>query len=126
MTRRVPGLGTYTLIGKLPVPCDDMEAWSRFMQVPDGRRVAETFVGPMRISTVFLALDHDFCNHHGRALLFETMVFGVNDDEYQERCETWDEAEAMHKRAVGVATVLFDMAEVTIKAFERLWQEHKV
>jgi len=40
----------------------------------------------------------------GPPLLFETMIFnGPDDGEYQERCSTWEEAEAMHERAVHVA-----------------------
>lgn len=31
---------------------------------------------------------------------FETMIFGGEHDQYQERYSTWDEAEAGHKRAI--------------------------
>ena len=118
--------GLYTLIGRLPVPCEDALAWGKFYENRDARRVAETFVGPMRISTVFLAINHNFgLDKEEEPVLFETMIFGINDDTYQERCTTWDEAEAMHQRAVEVATILFDTAEVTIAAFERLFNEHK-
>ena len=33
-------------------------------------------------------------------MLFETMVFGGSLDQEQDRCTTWDEAEAMHKAVV--------------------------
>ena len=46
------------------------------------------------VSTVFLGLDHAFDG--GTPLLFETMIFGGEHDEYQERYATWDEAEAGH------------------------------
>jgi len=41
-----------------PVPCDDIETWGQFMEDVDARRVDETQVGPARVSTVFLGLDH--------------------------------------------------------------------
>lgn len=58
---------------------------------------------PIRISTVFLWLDHRFGD--GLPLLFETMIFGwpFDEDEYQERYTTWEEAEAWHQKAIQVA-----------------------
>ena len=34
-------------------------------------------------------------------MLFETMVFGGPMDQEQDRCTTWDEAEAMHAAMVA-------------------------
>jgi hypothetical protein len=53
------------------------------------------------ISTVFLGLNHGHGNSN-RDLWFETMIFGGEHSEYQERYETWDEAQAGHDRAVGM------------------------
>lgn len=39
------------------------------------RIVASTYVGPYRVSTVWLGIDHGF-GSGGRPLIFETMVFG--------------------------------------------------
>jgi hypothetical protein len=111
----------YTLIGKLPVPCDDPVEWAKFYGTPGSRRVAETYVGPLRISTIFLALDHSF--FEGPARLFETMIFDDGDDSYQTRCETWDEAEAMHRRAVETAEVLVQVAEASVAAFAKLFDK---
>ena len=111
----------YTLLGKLPVPCDDPNEWAKFYGTPGSRRVAETQVGPLRISTIFLALDHSFFD--GPAMLFETMIFDGGDDSYQTRCETWDEAEAMHKRAVETAEVLVQVAEASVGAFAKLFEK---
>ncbi|WFU75508.1 hypothetical protein [Bradyrhizobium sp. CB2312] len=36
----------------------------------------------------------------GEAQLFETMIFGGWLDQFQNRCSTWVEAEAMHDEAV--------------------------
>ena len=53
----------------------------------------------MEVSTVFLGLDHNsYCG--GPPAIFETMVFGGEYDEYQERYSTWDEAELGHKEIV--------------------------
>lgn len=74
------------------VKCDAIES-SKYM-VENGRRVAFDAVGRVEVSTVFLGLDHSYSGH--TPLLFETMVFGM-DDEIQERWTTWDEAETGHK-----------------------------
>lgn len=54
-----------------------------------------------RISTVWLALDHNFDG--GAPILFETMVFGFDGaDEYMQRYATEEEARAGHAEAVSV------------------------
>ena len=63
------------------------------------RTVAKTRVGEVEVSTVFLQFDHNFSDE-GPPVLFETMVFGGEHDELQERYCTWDEAEAGHARVV--------------------------
>ena len=62
----------------------------------------------MLVSTFFLGLDHAFGG--GPPLLFETMIFGMPErsEEYQERCSTWEQAEAMHERAVAHARSLLN------------------
>ena len=57
-------------------------------------KVAGLPVGELRISTVFLGIDHAFGD--GPPMLFETMVFGGALDGEQDRCSTWDGAEKMH------------------------------
>lgn len=88
----------YKLDGKTPVPCGTTaEAFK------GDRHVAQTNVGPLHVSTVFLGLDHRLMGE-GPPLLFETMIFpGDSSGEYQERCSTWDEAEAQHAEAVAHA-----------------------
>jgi len=51
------------------------------------------------ISTVFLGVDHRL-ELKGDPLLFETMIFGIENDEYQERCSTYKEALIQHAEAV--------------------------
>lgn len=53
----------------------------------------------VRISTVFLVIDHNWMG--SPPILFETMVFGGRLNEAQERYCTVDEAEAGHKEMVN-------------------------
>ena len=85
-------MNTYKLVGKVPVKCD---MWNI---MPDADRVISRDVfGQVTVSTVFLQIDHSFLNEG--PVLFETMIFGGEWDEYQERYQTYDEAVEGHKRA---------------------------
>jgi hypothetical protein len=93
----------YKLEGKRAVPVADLMEWARWFETAE-RHVAHDEIGPFRISTVFLGLDHRHFSE-GEPLLFETMIFGPDDSElegWQDRCSTWEQAEAMH----GIATAL--------------------
>jgi hypothetical protein len=98
---------TYILDGRNPIPCADFMTGARWFQTSD-RHVAKTDFGDVRVSTVFLGFDRSF--GQGPPLLFETMIFGgsFDQDKYQERCSTWDEAEAQHVKAVEVARQSLD------------------
>jgi hypothetical protein len=87
----------YILVGKEPVECDEPIQWGKAMAKTD-RHVMDETIGESRVSTVFLGINHAYMG--GKPLLFETMVFGGKLAEEMERCSTWDEAEAMHKRMV--------------------------
>lgn len=94
----------YILEGKTPVPCDDLMTWARWMEKANRTvrkdtatvRVAGEPVGEVRVSTVFLGLDHSF--GEGPPLLFESMIFGGPLDQEQDRCSTWEAAEKMHEK----------------------------
>jgi hypothetical protein len=88
----------YILDGHKVVACD-MMTWARWFESAD-RHVKLTEQGDVRISTVFLGLDHRFSGK-GRPIVFETMVFqGTHGDDTERYC-TWDEAEAGHARWVA-------------------------
>ena len=57
------------------------------------------------VSTVFLGIDHNFGD--GPPILYETMVFGL-EDEYQCRYETRVEAESGHDRTVKMVLGLVE------------------
>lgn len=91
---------TYILVGQTPVPEPDPVRFSIWFEEAD-RQVAEDRIGPYWVTTIFLGLDHQL--RPGRPpLLFETMIFGIKDDDigYCSRCTTWLEAEKMHRIAV--------------------------
>lgn len=86
----------YILVGHELVEEPDLLTWATWFEDAD-RQVADSIQGDVRVSTVFLGLDHGW---GGRAQLFETMVFVGDESQDCERYATWDEAEAGHARWV--------------------------
>jgi hypothetical protein len=97
-------MSNYILKGRTPELCEDVVEWARWYDKAD-RRVADwqgTVNGQdVRVSTVFLGIDHDF-SKDGPPILFETMVFGGERDQEQERYATWEEAEDGHAKFVSL------------------------
>lgn len=56
-----------------------LEAWGKAMEDLEGRRIAETFVGPYRVSTVWLGINHNFLGV-GPPIIYETMIFDWRDE----------------------------------------------
>jgi hypothetical protein len=85
-----------------PVPVDDVLTWGRWLEQVENLHVADERVGEVRVSTVFLGLDH---RHDGQGppLLFETLIFGGPLNGEMWRYSTWDDAEAGHAMAVKKA-----------------------
>ena len=108
----------YKLIGRLPVPVRDRLQWGMWMETAN-RHVAQTDVGPLHVSTVFLGVDHGFSsNPDAPPILFETMIFGDDTDgldHYCDRYASWDEAERGHAAAVEAARVMLAKADEAIK-----------
>lgn len=71
------------------------------------RVVCQTEHNECEVSTVFLGLDHQYGS--GPPLLFETLVFGGDQDGLMERCSTWDEAEKQHNRVMETVKGNFNM-----------------
>lgn len=88
----------------IAIPCDLM-TWANMFEKFTNRIVAQTQIGPVLVSTVFLGLDHNF--GAGDPVLFETMVFDAEaDDNWMCRYCTWEEAVRGH--------------DITVKATEEL------
>lgn len=79
-----------------PVPCD-LLTWAKWFEVAE-RHVADDVVGPSRVSTVFLGLDHSF--GEGRPVLYETLVFEGPLDREMCRYSTKEEALAGHRAMI--------------------------
>jgi hypothetical protein len=89
----------YILDGDRPVPITDTQAWAEWMATHD-RQLGSIAIGPFEVRTIFLGMD---LGNPARRRLFETFV--QLDDEYASMhlmgaCGDWQEAVAMHARAV--------------------------
>jgi hypothetical protein len=91
----------YILDGHEVVECNDLMVWAKWFEDAD-RAVAKTTIGDIRVSTVFLGLDHSY--GEGALQLFETMIFGGEFDGEMWRYSTWDAAEKGHQTAVEKVT----------------------
>ena len=86
-----------------PVLCEDVIEWATKFEITK-RRVAETTVDDLWISTVFLGLNHNW--HEGPPVVWETMVFCNSDEDHplhqwMDRCAgSREQAVAMHERCV--------------------------
>lgn len=89
----------YILEGKKAVPCSDYDEWAAWMETADRVVAKTTLPNEVKVSTVFLALDHI-------GGFFETMVFGGLHDQHCVQNDTWEDAEMSH-----VQTVLALMGE---------------
>lgn len=86
------------------IQTEDVDEWTRWRQSSDKWRVALTSLpGGIEISTVFLTLNHEF-RIDKPPILFETMVFGGEYDEYTQRYRTYVGAEAGHKQVVEMVS----------------------
>ena len=112
------GLGKYVLIGQTAVLEPDLMVWATWLETADRIVFQTEFPGGL-VSTIFLALDHQW-DKDGPPLLFETMVFRGAEGELCRRCSDWLEAEAQHRAVVEeVAPGLFSWARGTGNAIER-------
>lgn len=81
-----------------PVAVSDLFVWARGFGALK-RQVAVDTVGGLRISTVFLGLDHNFGG--GPPVLWETMVFKDGESVDMNRCAgSREQALAMHEAMV--------------------------
>jgi len=109
--------GRYILDGKEPVEVSDIMTWATWFETAD-RIVKQTPINQdVRVSTVFLGLDHQFGD--GPPLLFQTMIFGGEYDQW--RYSTWDEAVLGHNAAVSSLVKEHPLCRLLLWLRER-WQ----
>jgi hypothetical protein len=103
------GLGTYILEEDGTIKKVDTETWSKWFEKAE-RHVGNDFLdNDVHVSTVFLGLDQNFSDE-GPPLLFETMIFGGPNDQYQDRYATKEEALEGHAKAVKLASKKRDIS----------------
>lgn len=79
-----------------PVPCPDIHAWAKWFDRMENRRVALHVGDACTISTVFLAMDHDFSGV-GPPILYETLItYTLSQDDRMERHTTREKAMERH------------------------------
>jgi hypothetical protein len=89
----------FYLEGKTAVRVRDVLQWAELYSASP-HHVADDEIHGVRISTIFLGLDHNVLGP--TPILFETMIFGGERDGEQWRYSTWDEAEAGHAEACSL------------------------
>jgi len=101
----------YLLDGNTPVKCGDLLEWAAAFETTDVH-VADKYISGIRVSTVFLGIDHNFLPG-GSPLLFETMIFGGEHDQELWRYATREEALKGHSEAVDM--VFLEISKKTNK-----------
>lgn len=81
--------------GRTPEPSETYDKSTK-------NHVALDIIDGVRVSTVFLSLNHASMHDPDTPILFETMIFGGEHDQYQDRYSTWEEAERGHKKAIAI------------------------
>ena len=88
----------YILEGRTPKQVSLME-WASWFETIGNRRIKLTkFSKNIKISTVFLGIDHNF--YGGEPVLFETMIFGGDRDEECIRYSSVDDSLKRHDKIV--------------------------
>lgn len=84
-----------------PIEEPDVLKWGEWFETSNARRrVADTKSGSVRVSTVFMALDHSFGGEV--PVLYESMVWVDGKDVEQERYETKLQALMGHQKLVAI------------------------
>lgn len=90
----------YILDGREPMPVKMLEWAQWFEQRPQDRILAQDILRPwVRVSTVFLGLNHAF-GHSEKPVLFETLVFGGKHNGQMFRYCEFDDAIVQHQALV--------------------------
>lgn len=76
--------------------CTDLNTWAKWLESSNDRVIAICEKNGVKVSTVFLGLDHSFIG--GPPVLFETVVFGGEHDQKMDRYCTKKKAEKGHKQ----------------------------
>jgi hypothetical protein len=84
-----------------PVPAKVLESGKWMEDNPSRKIVKQEDIGNVHISTVFLGLDHAMpWDKDKTPILWETMIFGGEHDQYQARYTSYKDAVEGHKNAL--------------------------
>ena len=86
-----------------PIPASITEALDWLEEGSYRRTVKRDEIGDILVSTVFLGLDHSW-TPGGKPVLWETMIFGGEHDQYQERYTSHKDALEGHEKALTLIT----------------------
>lgn len=90
----------YILKYKKPILATSDEYTKWYKKNPKQRIIKQEIVNNHKISTVFLGLDHRY--NEDVSILWETMIFGKNYEDYQERYSSHKDAVIGHKKAAKI------------------------
>lgn len=83
------------------IPEPDLLTWARWYETAERSIANDELPDGVRVSTVFLGMDHSFVPD-GHPVLFETMIFhGEHDTSWMMRYETREQAIAGHAKALA-------------------------
>ena len=83
-----------------PVVEKDLFKWAEWCE-SNSRLVAHDKIDGVEVSTIFLAIDHNFMGEYDSPALWETKVFGGKMDGEIKRCSgSIEQAEAMHSEMI--------------------------
>lgn len=82
-----------------PVAVSITEAAQWMEDNPERKAVKQDHIDDKFVSTVFLGLDHSWNNKE--VILWETMIFGGEHDQYQERYSSYEDALEGHQKAIN-------------------------
>src|SRR6266436_924888 len=86
----------FMLDGDKVTSTNDIHEWGKWMQT-NNRQIGHDAINGVKISTVFLGLDHSFMDE-GPPVLFETMLFGEGANNEQWRYSSREMAEEGHAK----------------------------
>lgn len=88
-----------------PVAKPALEATEWLRDNPNRRIVKQDTIDDIDVSTVFLGLDHSIpWDKDKTPVLWETMIFGGEHNEYQERYTSYKDALEGHEKALTLIT----------------------
>ena len=84
-----------------PMICDAFQDYLKWEEENvNQKKVKQDTIGEILVSTVFLSLDHSFGGE--KPLLWETMIFGGEHDQYQDRYSSYEDALKGHQQALDL------------------------